>query len=500
MIADLSSQIAVKQFVKDLNKTVTTKALLGLLTLGLFLGGGYAFYRQDLAISEREAANNNQTVAVKKVNLPVTVAANGNVQAERSINVSPKNSGKLKSLLVKEGDKVKLGQVLAYMDDSNLKGELTQAQGKLAEAQANLQKLIAGNRPQEIARVQAELEEAQANLQKLTTGNRPQEIAQTQARLRNAQTTLRQAEDNFRRNQRLATAGAISTQDLNEARTNRDNAQADVSEAQQVLSLSQAGTRTEEIDQARAQVKQKQQALALSQAGTRTEEIDQAKAQVMSAQGGLQSIQAQIDDTIIRAPFEGVVTKKYADPGAFVAPTTAGSVVTSATSSSILSLAANNQIVADVAETNIAQIAIGQQVTIQADAYPDKTFTGRVTQIAAQSTVEQNVTSFEVKAAILTDNQQLRQGMNVDVEFKVGQINNALVVPTVAIARQAKTTGVFVSENRSSVFVPIVTGVTVNAETEVKSGLKGTERVLITFPKGTKPTSSRGSGFPPPVD
>jgi HlyD family secretion protein len=498
MIADLSYQIAIKQLVKDLNKTSMARKLTGLLTLSLLIGSGYVVYHQNLAISQREAVKrNNQTVAVERVNLAVTVAANGNVQAERSINVSLKTSGKLRSLQVKEGDKVKQGQILAYMDDSNLKGELAQAQGKFAEAQANLQKLIAGNRSQEIAQAQAQFEEAQANLQKLVTGNRPQEIAQTQARLRNAQTTLHQAEDNLRRNQRLATAGAISTQDLNAARTNRDNAQANVSEAQQALSLSQAGTRTEEIAQARAQVKQKQQALSLSQAGTRIEEITQARAQVLSAQGGLQSIQAQLNDTIIRAPFDGVVTKKYADPGAFVAPTTAGSAVSSATSSSILSLAASNQIVADVAETNIAQIQLGQELTIKADAYPGKTFSSRVAQIAAQSTIEQNVTSFEVKSAVLTNSQQLRVGMNVDIEFQVGQIKNALVVPTVAIARQEKATGVFVAgdgENRS-VFTPIVTGVTVNEKTEVKSGLTGMERVLITFPEKTPP-SNKGI-FPP---
>jgi HlyD family secretion protein len=498
MTLDSSRPIALKHLVKGANKKGITKWLLGLLVLCLVAGGGYAVYRQVIVIPRQEARGRVQTVPVERLSLPITVSANGTVQPERSTNVSPKTSGRLKSLLVKEGDFVKQGQILAYMDDSNLRGQLTQAQGQLAQAEANLQKLLAGNRPEDIAQAQAQLAEVEANLQKLIAGNRPEEIAQAQARLRNAEATLRQAEDDLRRNQELYASGAISAQGFNNARTVRDSAQAQVVEAQQALALSRAGTRSEDIEQARAVVKQRQEALALLQAGARSEDIEQARSQVVSAQGALQTIQAQLDDTVIRAPFDGLVTRKYADPGAFVTPTTAGSDVSSATSSSILSLASTNEVVADVAETNIAQMRVGQEVTIQADAYPGKTFEGRVTQIAVESTVKQNVTSFEVKAEILKDPEQLlRSGMNVDVEFKVGQLQNALVVPTVAIVRQPNATGVFVAgENNRPIFTRIITGVTVNDKTEVRSGLKGIERVLISFPLSSRPKSRTPGIFP----
>ena len=79
------------------------------------------------------------------------VSANGTVQPESSVNVSPKTSGVLKQLLVKEGEFVQAGQVVAYMDNSNLQGQLLQARGNLAAAEANLNKVIAGNRSQDIA-------------------------------------------------------------------------------------------------------------------------------------------------------------------------------------------------------------------------------------------------------------------------------------------------------------------------------------------------------------
>ena len=135
-------------------------------------GGGYAVYRQLIVIPEQQAKRKVLTAAVERMSLSVTVSANGTIKPERLINVSPKTSGRLKSLLVKEGDRVKQGQILAYMDDSNFRGQLTQAQGQLAAAQANLQKLIAGNRSEDIAQAQAELSNAQASLREAATNLR----------------------------------------------------------------------------------------------------------------------------------------------------------------------------------------------------------------------------------------------------------------------------------------------------------------------------------------
>ena len=547
----------------------------GLFAASVLAGGGYIAYSRLTVKSPPESRRKEKTIAVERVNLPIVISANGTIAPERSVNVSPKTSGVLKSLLVKEGDTVKTGQILAQMDDSNLQGQLTQNRGQLASAeanlqkllngnraediaaakaqlaeqqaslekllngnrtediaaaqaqvteqQANLQKLLNGNRSQDIAVAKAQLTEQQATLQKLIKGNRPEDIAQAQAKLRDAEYAKNQAEEDFQRNQELYTDGAIALQILNNSRTARDRAQTQVRQAEQAVALLQAGSRpedvaaaaaaveqkrqvlagvrsgarSEDIAAARAAVEQKQQALALIQAGARSEDIAQARAQVLSAKGSLQTVQALINDTRIRAPFSGIVTRKYADPGAFVTPTTAGSSVSSATSSSILSLASKNQVVANVAESNIAQIRLGQNASIQADAYAGKTFTGKVTQISPQSIVQQNVTSFEVKASIVDDKKKmLRSGMNVNVEFKAGELKDVLVVPTAAIVRQQKETGVFVAggEDGKPAFIPIKTGMTVDDKTEVRSGLQGNEKVFISFPPGLRPKSQNPAG------
>lgn len=492
---DSSSSVLVPEVKKKKGRRNWLSWLIALCLLG---GIGYAVYYQVTVAPRQQASRRVLTRPVQRQSLTITVSANGTVKPERSINLSPKNSGILKRLLAKEGDIVKQGQIVAYMDDSNLRGQLTSAQGQVAQAEANLQKAIAGNRPQDIAQSQGALDEAEANLQKVQTGNRSQDIGQAQARLQSAQAALRQAEDDFVRNQQLYNAGGISLQTLNQNRSNRDSAQANVNEAQQALGLQKAGSRPEDVEQARAVVKQRQQALALLKAGTRQEDINAARAQVTSARGSLQNIQAEINDTIIRAPFDGVVTKKFADPGAFVTPTTASSEVASSSSSSILSLASTNEVVANLAETNISKISLGQKVSIKADAYPGKTFEGKVSQIAAQAIVEQNVTSFEVRVSLSDPQRLLRSGMNAEVDFQVGQVQNVLVVPTASVVRQENATGVFVpGKNNRPVFTRIETGVTANNFTEVKSGLTGDERVLLSFPPGSRPQSTpRGGVFP----
>ncbi|MEG5073682.1 biotin/lipoyl-binding protein, partial [Microcoleus sp. AT8-B2] len=188
-------------------KKELTPWLSGLLAASLLAGVGYTAYSQLTVKSSSETRRQEKTVAVERVNLPITISANGTIVPERSVNVSPKTSGMLKSLLVKEGDRVEQGQILAYMDDSNLQGQLTQTRGQLAAAEANLEKLVNGTRTQDIAVAKAVLAEQQASLEKLLNGNRSQDIAVAEAALAEQQASLEKLL-NGNRSQDIAVAEA----------------------------------------------------------------------------------------------------------------------------------------------------------------------------------------------------------------------------------------------------------------------------------------------------
>ncbi|MFM7471418.1 MAG: efflux RND transporter periplasmic adaptor subunit [Nodosilinea sp.] len=437
-------------------KTPGWKGIVLIFTLLLGAGSLWAWQNwRSGQQREQQAKVEAQTTATVRQDLSVRISASGTIQPTVPVNVSPKQPGRLVALYVEQGDRVAPGQELARMDASNLQGPLLQAQANLKEAQANLRKLQAGNRTQDIDQAEQALREAQAQMVALSSA--------------------------YASNQALYTSGALSVID-------RDRSRSDYEAAQ-------------------ARIKRLTQALDLVKAGSRPEDIAVAQARVMQAQGSLKTIQAQLNDTIIKAPFAGTITQKYADVGAFVTPTTSASATSSATSSSIVALASDLEAVANVAETDVGSIKVGQRVELQVDAYPNHPFQGRVHRIAPESIVVQNVTSFQVRIQVLNDrNHQLKSGMNLTANFLVSQKPQALLIPTMAIVSRSEKIGVYVlrGENQSE-FRPIQVGATVDGQTEVLKGLVEGDRVFTTLPgqrepnpKPVKPSTFSPSTVRPP--
>jgi HlyD family secretion protein len=434
---------------------------------------------------------NKYTIPVKAEPFTLRITATGVVTPIQSVNLSPKNAGVLKKLLVQQGDRVKKGQVIAYMDQQDLKGQMLQAQAGVSQAQANLDQLQNGNRPEDKAQVRARLAQAEQQLQSLRNGNRPEEIEQARSQVAAAKARLELAKSKKVQYTQLKKVGAIATERFNEVMADARTAEADVAVAQQKLNLLAKGARREDIQKAEASVAEVRAAYSLSLKGSRVEEIRQAQAQVASAVGQLEVVQSKMADTLVRAPFAGIVTQKYATEGAFVTPTTSASSTSSATSTSIVALAQELEILAKVAEVDIGQIRMGQVVEINVDAYPNQVFKGRVRLVSPEAVVDQNVTTFQVRVAMLTGQRQLLSGMNSDLTFLGQKVDNALVIPTVAIATQKGKTGVYIpdKENKPK-FQAITIGTSVKRNTQVLDGLKSGQRVFIDYPKGFEPKDS----------
>jgi HlyD family secretion protein len=389
---------------------------------------------------------NALTVPVQEKNLAIRITESGTVVPIQTVNLSPKTSGRIAQLYVEQGDKVQSGEVIARMESRDIEAQRVQAKANIAQAQARLKELQVGNRPEEIAQAQAT-------------------VVQNQAQVADAQARLNLARERVTRNQALASEGAISRDQLdavlNEERTAR------------------AG-----LERVQASVREAEQRLQLLRKGTRPEQIAQAAAAVAEAKGRLQAIEVQQEDTLVRAPFSGVVTQKYATVGAFVTPTTTASSTSSATSTSIVALANGLEVLAKVPEVDLSQVKLGQPVEIVADAYPDKTFRGQVRLIAPEAVVQQDVTSFEVRVTIKTGLALLRSRMNVDATFLGEQLNHALVIPTVAVVTQQGQTGVMIPDAKGKAqFRPVTLGSSIGNQTQILKGVKPGERVFVDLPK-----------------
>ncbi|OLP16168.1 efflux transporter periplasmic adaptor subunit [Leptolyngbya sp. 'hensonii'] len=387
------------------------------------------------------------TTPVTLQDLPIGIAASGVITPVQTVNVSPKVAGRVAQLSVEQGDRVRKGQVIARMEARELEAQLNQLRATVDRAQARLQLLQNGARVEEVAQAESAVNQAEAQVE--------------QARSR-----LILAAQRINRYQNLYTEGAISRDRLDEIRNESQTAQG---------SLEQAQSRVNELRQRLQQLRN----------GNRPEEIAQAEADVAEAQGRLQAVEAQYDDTFVRAPFDGIVTQKYATEGAFVTPTTSASGAASATSSTVVAVANGLEVLAEVPEVSISQVKLGQKVNITADAYPDQVFEGRVRLIAPEAVKTQNVTSFQVRVAVVTGKTQLRSGMNVNLSFQGETLANVLAVPTATIVTCRGEKGVLVPDDRNRAkFQPVVVGVTSGKQTQILQGLKSGQPVFTELPKG----------------
>ncbi|MEH2341578.1 MAG: efflux RND transporter periplasmic adaptor subunit [Nostoc sp.] len=460
--------------------------LMGLMAGSALVVGTITTYTLvNQGTNKEDIAQLTVPVAAQTVTLRIT--ASGKVVPVQSVNISPKNPGVLSQLYVEQGDRIQRGQILARMDSAGIEAQRSQYRANLAQSQAQLAQALAGSRPQEIAQARARLAQSQAQLAAAKAGNRPQEIAQSQSQVDAAQARVNYTSEQVKRYEYLYKEGAEKKQLLDQAISDDKSARANLEEAKKRFSLVQSGTRSEEIDQRQAAVNEARAALVLLEDGTRSEEIVQRQAAVASAEAQLKGVQVQLEDTIIRAPLSGIVTQKYAEPGAFVTPTTSASTSASATSSSIVAVARGLEILAQVPEADLGRIKQGQQVEIVADAYPDQVFKGHVRLIAPEAVVEQGVTSFQVRVALDTGIDKLRSGLNVDLTFLGDRVNNALVLPTVSIVTEKGKTGVLVPDAKNKPqFREVTVGAQIQNQTQILGGVKEGDRIFVNPPKDYK--------------
>ncbi|OJW69967.1 MAG: secretion protein HlyD [Sphingomonadales bacterium 63-6] len=239
----------------------------------------------------------------------------GNVDI-REVDMAFRVAGRIAAVDVDEGDKVEPGQLLALVDPAPLDSRIAESDAMIAQARAQLAELMNGSRSQDKGQARAQVEAARV--------------------------ALRKAQQDVDRRQSLVEPGAISRDVWQATVAQRDQAQAQLTEAQQVLS---------KLDQ-----------------GARSEQIDAAKAQLKSAMAARGSLMVDRGDTALRAATAGTVVTRAQEPGAIVQP---GQTVLT------LSIDRPLRVRAYVAETDLSRVAPGMKVQVKADGN-DKTYHGTI--------------------------------------------------------------------------------------------------------------------------
>jgi HlyD family secretion protein len=437
--------------------------VLVLVTLGV---GTYAS-----TVYSRRGIVTVQTGRVARQDLASIVTASGEIKPRNYINIGANAQGQLTQILVREGDRVRKGQLLARIENTQPEADVAAQKASLASAEADS------------AAAEAAVRAADENLRTLDAS-----IDRTRA-------DLERATVEFKRGQELLKDQLIAQQDFDARKAAYDSAQAAVREAQARLV------------QARAQREQINAQLAASQ-----KRVAQVRAML-----------ARVNDVLRKhdsfAPLDGVVTNLPMRVGETVVPG-----IQNSAASTIMTIADMSLITAEVKvdETDIVNVKLQQNADITIDAIPNKTFKGHVIEIgntailrstglaASQSAISsQEAKDFKVVVALSDPPEEIRPGLSCTAKVTTATRQRALTIPIQALtvrqkgdlepkpkgkvasaqaavkpdpaaekARKEEVQGVFVIAGGKAVFKKVDTGITGSTDIEVLSGLNESEEIV----------------------
>lgn len=395
--------------------------------------------------------------------------------------------------------------------------EVDAARARVREAEA----AVSRERRVGAANLRAARAEAQAvaqQLRELENGARPQEILQAEAVLADAEAVRQRARIERDRQELLVREKAAARRALEDAQEALARSEAQVRRAEAALSLLRQGTRKETLAAAQARVKAAEERVAAAEAEvagidvaerrveqmrasagaaeaglaearsalakvqTLGREADAARARVGQAVAGTREAQAQLGDKIVYALFNGTVGRRLADPGDLATP-----------GQSLFTIVDSERswIEAEVDEQDLAAVRVGQKVKLILPSLPGESFGGRIERIGTQAIpqLEETRTSariVRVRVSLAPAPPEalrlLQPGTEVDVTGSTTLSPTALLVPSEAVRTDAAGPYVFALDGERAVRRGIRTGHAFADVTQVRSGLKPGDRVVLTAP------------------
>jgi HlyD family secretion protein len=339
----------------------------------------------------------------------------------QEVRLGSKIGGRISKIAVREGDVVKAGQPLVFLEAPELDARRQQLQASYEAAQAQLAKAENGPRPEEKAAAKAAVEVARAKFERLKAGYRPEEVAIALAESKSTQFELERAQKEWQREERLNKNGASSA-----ALT--ETAWAGFARLQEQAKLTQArwkmlasGNRDESKAEAAAELAKAEANWLMLDRGTRTEEIAEAKARVAEIYAKIREIDVQLLEAIVVAPDAALVETIAVRGGDIASPNQPLVRVL---------LADDLWVKAYVPETQLGKVRLGGEVKLTVDSYPGRTFRGNVTFIASiseftprnvQTVDERHHQVFAFKARVTEAAHVFKSGMAVDVILPLAQ-------------------------------------------------------------------------------
>jgi len=279
------------------------------------------------------------------------IVAPGVVEAvSEEIEVGTEIAGKLRSVLVEEGDEVIKGQTIAVLENSDFEAQIR-------TARANIETLRSGR---ETGR--ARVGQAAADRKRIENGARTEERREARADYERTLPNVENAGRELERRRKLYETGDVSREELERAANAFENAQKQSATIKEKYNVVNADARADDLTRADA-------AIRLSEV-----QIREFDAQISEAETRVRTAQANLEKTIVRAPISGVVLRKRLKDGESVSPENPTGIVTIADVSAL-------RVRVDLDETDVAKVRENQTAFVTADAFGEQKFAARVIKI-----------------------------------------------------------------------------------------------------------------------
>jgi RND family efflux transporter MFP subunit len=402
----------------------------------------------------------------------------GTIETSDDVSVTAIVGGPLVAVYVKDGDQVRAGQAIARQDGSDYQARVD---GARAQANAARSALDQAKADAEIAPVrstaavkasEARLEQAKSRLQRLINGARPEERAQAEAQVKKAKSDLDTAKLALDRAKRLFTEGAIPKASLEQAENAYASALAAYDSALQNQRLVQNASREEDISAAQQDVAAAQQQLAIDQANKKLDvlyeqRVESAQANLQSAQQNLRLAEIAMDNTTLRAPFNGRISGKPLQAGTYVSPGVEVARIVGT---------GGAYFEAEIPESQISLVQPGMSVEVSVDALSGAKAAGTLIAINPQATGAGRLFFGRVRLDSVPEG--LRAGMFARGVAVLGRRDGVFLLPSEAVLKDGVKSYVFLAVGEKAQRRDVTTGVTRNGSTEI-IGVGEGDRVIV---------------------
>lgn len=405
-------------------RSFITLAFIAFISLATWGCGGSQSANSNANTAAQPTTVDVKTTQAVMKQIPTYFEATGNLASDAQTDVAPAVAGKIVEVNFDVGSYVTKGSVMMRLDSRDAQIRVEQAQAQVEQQRKAVDQAVANLRQTQV---------------RLGIGDGETFAIADFSQVKTVVANLALAEKELARAEKLHATGDISRQLLEQRRAQRDALFGNLDEAR-------------------------------SNAAVAIKAIDTARSAVNSARAGIQTAETQVDqakkalsDTVVYAPISGYISERVADLGEYVSPSAPNTKIATIVRTSTLRLRI------DVPEASIGKVAVGQGISMQTSAYPERNFAGTVVRIMPN--INATARTLTVEAEVQNGDGLLKPGQFAIVRVTQSKPENAIMVPASAVKAEGDLNKIYVVKDGVARERLIQTGLLEGEVIQIKSGI-----------------------------